>query len=195
MEGIMVIIGGTILVYVIWKIVKMLNRAKGLVWELIYSDRFLLKPYSQSDMSLLKAMRKYWTYTAKTSQSELVILKWYLLRHTFNTLYSQWINEDTSLNILKAIDSNMPKYFKYELKWFSDEDIEKRFLFYNKVLLNMNEFTGWDIAHLFSTWQIDGWTSYDISNNMHFDMYLREQLQSLNFLIDFFTKQPENIKL
>jgi hypothetical protein len=75
------------------------------------------------------------------------------------------------------------------------EEIEKRFLFFNKNLLNINEFTSWDIAHLFSTWNLDGWTSYDISMNMHFDMYLMEQLQSLNFLIEFFSKQPENIKL
>jgi hypothetical protein len=67
-------------------------------------------------MQLLKAMKKYNTYQSKISAREMVILKWYLLRHTFITLRSKKICPEESLKVVQEIDNKIPEYFRYELK-------------------------------------------------------------------------------
>ncbi len=180
--------------YIIIKIIKFFLRAKWIYGMLIYNDEFLLKPYSRDDMDLMKQLEKSNSYSPMITSREILIFKWFLIREVIHTIYKKWIKQNECRQIIEWIDERIPRFFSYELKWISNQEIDDRFKFYAEKISNFNEDTSNEIVYLLTTWKLDNWFSMDMLWSMYFSTYYIKQLECKNIIVKSLIDHSEYLK-
>ena len=175
-----VIIWILVIAFILW-LAKNINKSKWIIWTLLYNEDFLLKPYSKSDLWLIKLLKEANAYEVWITKEEILIFKWYLWSVVFSKLKNDWINYDESSKILKELNRRFPIDFPEIKVKLNENDFKERFELYNEILdywFNENDIL--DISNLFQTWEL--WnSSYNIVANLLISSYLKWEFEKLDF--------------